>query len=154
MIVALVGTNPYSFDRMVRPLDEAAGRNGWDVFVQLGHTRYEPRHCKFERFLDRGRLLGLIEEAELLVTQGGFGSIREALQFTKPIVAVPRKPQLNESQDHQEELVRELEAMGYVIGVYDASQLEGAIEKARTFIPASRKKSQIPHIIGKFLSKL
>jgi UDP-N-acetylglucosamine transferase subunit ALG13 len=154
VIVALIGTNPYSFDRMVRPLDEAAGRNGWDVFIQLGHTRYEPRHCRFERFLERDRLLGLIEKAELLVTQGGFGSIREALQYAKPVVAVPRKPELKESQDHQEELVRELEAMGYVLGVYDASQMERAIEKARTFVPASRKESRIPRIIGEFLSKL
>ncbi len=152
MIVTLVGTGPDSFDRLVRPLDELAGEKGWDVFVQLGHTRYEPRHCKFERFVERDALLWMIEHAELVITQGGYGGIRDALQFNKPIVAVPRYPHLSESPDHQDEMVRAMEQQGYLIGVYDVAQLETAIERARNFVPAPRVASTIPGMLAGYVT--
>lgn len=153
MIVAMVGTGPDSFDRLVRPLDELAGKNGWDIFVQLGHTRYEPKHCKFARFVERDELLRMIERAELVITQGGYGGIRDALSFDKPVVAVPRYPGLHESPDHQDEMVRAMEDSGYLIGVYDIGQLEGAIQRARKFIPAARNPSTIPAMLAEYVAK-
>ena len=152
MIVAMVGTGPDSFDRLVRPLDALAGKYGWDVFVQLGHTCYEPKHCRFERFIERETLLRMIESAELLITQGGYGSIRDGLLFNKPIVAVPRYPGLQEAPDHQDEMVRAMEKQGYLIGVYDVTQLESAIERAREFVPAPRLASAIPGMLADYVT--
>jgi UDP-N-acetylglucosamine transferase subunit ALG13 len=153
LIVALVGTGPDPFDRLVRPLDELADRNGWDVFIQLGHTRYEPRHCRFERFVVRETLLQMIGGAELIIAQGGYGGIRDALQFNKPIVVVPRYPSLGESPDHQDEMVRAMEQMGYVIGLYDIANLEIAIERARSFIPSPRTASTIPGMLAGYVAR-
>lgn len=153
MIVALVGTGPDSFERLVRPLDELALKNGWDVFVQLGHTPYVPRYCRSERFVERDALLRMIESAELVITQGGYGGIRDALQFDKPIVAVPRDPALNESPDYQDEMVRALEQQGYLIGVYDIERLETAIRQARAFVPAARSPSSIPGMLAEYVVK-
>jgi UDP-N-acetylglucosamine transferase subunit ALG13 len=154
VIVAMVGTGPDSLDRLVRPLDELAGRHGWDVFVQLGHTGYEPLHCRFERFVDRDALLQMIESAELVITQGGYGGIRDALLFDKPIVAVPRYPALRESPDHQEEMVKAMEERGYLIGVYDIAQLEAAIQRARNFIPSARTPSFIPDMLADYVGRV
>lgn len=154
MIVAMVGTGPDSFDRLVRPLDELADRRGWDVFVQLGHTSYIPLHCRFERFVERDALLQMIRDAELVITQGGYGGIRDALAFNKPIVAVPRYPELHEAPDHQDEMVRAMEACGYLIGVYDVDALEQAIEKARSFIPTARAVSHIPEMLSDYVARL
>lgn len=153
MIVALVGTNPYSFDRLVAPLDEIAGRKGLDVFVQLGNTTYEPRNCKYERFVEHARLLEKMAGAEVVITHGGFGSIRDALSLGKPVIAVPRQPALGESQDYQEEMVRAFEDEGYVIGLYDMAQLESALDRAHTFKIAPRKGSDIPTILQNFLGE-
>lgn len=153
MIVALIGTGPDSFERLVRPLDDLAKENGWDVFIQLGHTPYEPKHCSFERFVERDRLLKMIEAAELVITQGGYGGIRDALKLDKPIVAVPRDPSLNESPDCQEEMVRAMEQQGYLIGVYDIRQLAVAIQRARVFVPAGRSPSAIPAMLAEYLSR-
>ncbi|MCR4347305.1 MAG: hypothetical protein NUV55_08925 [Sulfuricaulis sp.] len=153
MIVALVGTGPDSFDRLVRPLDALAGKNGLDVFIQLGHTRYEPSHCRFERFVERDELLRLIEGAEIVITQGGYGGIRDALSFDKPILAVPRYPALDESPDYQDEMVRAMEEKDYLIGVYDIGQLEGAIRRARGFVPAVRSPSKIPAMLAEYVAK-
>jgi UDP-N-acetylglucosamine transferase subunit ALG13 len=152
VIVTMVGTGPDSFDRLVRPLDALAKKNGWDVFIQLGHTRYEPMHCRFERFVERDKLLRLVEDAEIVITQGGYGGIRDALLFNKPILAVPRYPALNESPDQQDEMVRAMEQRGYLIGLYDVSQLESGIEKARSFRPAARETSAIPSMLAEYVT--
>ena len=154
VIVAMVGTAPESFHRLIRPLDDLAGKHGWDVTVQLGNTSYEPIHCKFERFFDREVLLHLIESAELVITQGGYGGIRDALLFNKPIVAVPRYFGLREAlDDHQKDMVHAMEEQGYLIGVYDVAQLESAIERARKFVPAPRPASAIPGMLADFVTR-
>lgn len=151
-MVVLAGTNPYSFDRLIRPIDELAGRHGWDVFVQLGYTDYVPQHCQSEKFIDRARLLELVGKSELVVAQGGYGSIRDALLFNKPLVAVPRFPELGEATDRQEELVRAMEELGYLIGVYDIAYLAQALERARGFVPSPRKASRIPGFLYEYLA--
>lgn len=154
VIVAMVGTGPDSFDRLVKHLDQLAESNSWEVFIQLGHTNYEPVHCRFERFIERDKLLKMIESAELVITQGGYGSIRDALLFDKPIVAVPRYPALQESPDHQDEMVRAMEEQGYLIGVYDIAHMESAIRRARVFLPSTRRPSTIPVMLANYVSQL
>ena len=149
MILVMVGTNPYSFDRLVKAMDELALRKGWDVFIQLGNTSYIPQNCKWENFIERNRLLDIIRNADIVVTQGGVGGIRDALLEGKKVVAVPRKPELNESQDPQKELVHALEDNGRILAVYDIDNLEDVIEKAYDFIP----KTGIPHTIPKIISE-
>jgi UDP-N-acetylglucosamine transferase subunit ALG13 len=152
VIVVLLGTNPYSFERLARGMDELAERHGWEVFVQLGHTSYEPTHCKWVRFVDHERLLGLMAQADVVVTQGGFGSLRDGLALGRKVVAVPRQPQLGESVDDQGDLVRALESAGRVLAVYDIRDLERAIEQAAHFAPKPSEPSRIPQIIGAYLS--
>lgn len=155
LIVVLTGTSPDSFERMIRPLDELARRHEWVVFIQLGYTPFEPRWCRFERFVEKDRLIQIVEGAELVITHGGFGSIRDALSLGKPVVAVPRRLEFGEVQDdHQTELVDELERKGLVISVYDVVDLESAIERSRTFTPKTLPRSEIPRLIGSFLADL
>ena len=151
LIVVLTGTNPYSFDRLVRPVDKLAGENAWDVFIQLGNTTYEPSNCRYERFVERSALMEMVSQAELVITQGGYGSIRDALLYDKAIVAVPRQPELKESTDRQEEIVHAMEQDGYLIGVYDIAQLEDAIGRARSFRPREREASRIPALLSAFV---
>jgi len=151
MIFVMVGTNPYSFDRMVRPLDELAGKYDWDMRMQLGHTDYVPKHCQYDDFISREEVQQYIADSEMIICHGGFGSIRDALAYKKPIVTVPRKPEFNESQDYQEEMVKELEDNGYVLGVYDIEKLESTIAAARNFTPDQSAGSKIPDIIKNFM---
>jgi UDP-N-acetylglucosamine transferase subunit ALG13 len=154
VIVAMVGTGPDSFDRLVRPLDELAGRHGWNVFIQLGYTRYQPRYCRFECFVERDPLMAMIKSAELIITQGGYGGIRDALLYDKPILAVPRYPELQESPDHQDEMVRAMEEKGYLIGLYDIEGLEDAIQRTLRFHPEPRPASRIPAMLANYIESL
>jgi len=149
LILVLLGTNPYSFSRLAKAVDGYSAQSGEEVFIQLGHTRYLPANAKYRRFLSRGDLLEKINNADLVITQGGFGSIADCLRAGKKVVAVPRKPELHESPDRQEELVRELEKLGRLIGVYEIDKLPEAVHDAKT---CKFKKSN-GHIISKLVNE-
>lgn len=153
-IVALVGTNPYPFDRFIKPMDQLAGEHGWDVFIQTGSSEYRPCHCEYEQFIEKDKLHAKIKQADVVVCHGGFGSIRDALFYNKPIVAVPKKPELGEAQDYQEELVRELENTGYLIAVYDVENLYSSIIAAIDFTSAAVAGNQIPGIVSDYLKSV
>lgn len=154
MILVLLGTNPYSFERLAHAVDELAGRNGWDIFMQTGNTPYHPRNGKAAAFVMQDAIRLLARQCELLITQGGAGSIHEGLAANKPVVAVPRKPELGESQDCQEDLVRALERQGRIIAVYDIAKLEAAVAKARTFQPGPAVENRIPSLIQNYIGAL
>jgi UDP-N-acetylglucosamine transferase subunit ALG13 len=66
----------------------------------------------------------------------------DSLLRGKRVIAVPRLPQFKEYfDDHQVELVSELENMGLILGVYDISRLDDTIKKAGSFIPDFTKLS-------------
>ena len=152
VIFVMVGTNPYSFDRLVRSVDSLAAQYKWDVYIQLGHTSYIPKNCRYDAFVTREQMQDNISKSELVICHGGFGSIRDALAYNKPIVTVPRKPELNESQDYQEEMVKELEENNYLLAVYDIDDLEKTIEAARGFLPSKCQGSKIPSIINDYIN--
>jgi UDP-N-acetylglucosamine transferase subunit ALG13 len=152
LILVLLGTNPYSFSRLAKAADEYAGAYNQEMFIQLGNTRdYAPKKARYQRFLGKQDLLKKIEEADLVVTQGGFGSIADCLLAGKTVVAVPRKPELKEAPDKQEELVRELEKLGRLIGVYEIENLPEAIKKAKLMDFQPSKKQKIGSIIKAFI---
>lgn len=154
MILVLLGTNPYSFERLARAVDELAARHGWDVFIQMGNTPYQPKHCQYATFLPRAEVAAKARECELMIVQGGTGSIHEGLAAGKPVVAVPRRPQLGESQDYQEDLVRAMEAQGRLLGVYEIDQLEVVIERARSFRAAPGPGNRISSLVRDYLESL
>jgi UDP-N-acetylglucosamine transferase subunit ALG13 len=151
LILVLLGTNPYSFFRLAKAVDSYAAESQEEIFIQLGYTQYSPLNAKYKRFLSKQELLNKINEAELTITQGGFGSIADCLLAGKKVIAVPRKPELKESPDRQEELVRELEKLDRLVGVYDIDQLADAIQKARNKELKNPDRHIISNLINKFI---
>ncbi|MCK4703846.1 MAG: hypothetical protein KAT90_00065 [Gammaproteobacteria bacterium] len=153
MILCMTGTGPYNFDRVTKKLDQLAKKNDWEVFIQIGHANYIPENCKYETFMGRDLLQKLIEQCELVVCHGGFGSIRDSLAYNKPVIAVPRIAELNEVQDdHQEIMVKELEKAGHILAVYDVDDLESMISRARDFNIKKIQNSEIPSIINNYIN--
>jgi len=156
LILVLFGTNPYNFDRLAKAIEMYAQISGEEIVAQLGNTTYYPEGVKCFDFLPREELLSLIEQAEVVITQGGFGSILDCLERRKRIVAVPRKMELGECKDilGQEELVRELEKEGKLVGVYDVKDLPKMIEKARELQPKFELNTKIPNLVLVFIKTI
>ena len=102
MIFVTVGTQ-LPFDRLVKCVDAWAKCNQeQDIFIQSGPTAYEPRHCRWRKFIPQESFDYCLGRAELVVAHAGVGSILSALEFGKPIIVLPRRFEFQEHRnDHQ-----------------------------------------------------
>jgi len=157
MILVLLGTCRQEFQRLARAVEDYSRLSGEDIHLQLGFTSYVPAGVTCYDFLFRERLFQMIEAAELVICHGGFATLCDCLERHKKIVAVPRKKELGESLDSgfgQEEIVRQLERTGRLVGVYDIRTLPEAIEEARRLPDQPMGSSRIPELIEKYVSRL
>lgn len=156
MIFVTVGTDEHSFDRLVRKIDELLNNKliKDKVVFQIGNTKYEPKNGKWFRFETYDRIKELIKTSNIVITHGGAGSIITALMFGKKIIAVPRLKKYNEHiNDHQLELVKQMEKENRVIGVYNIDDLYQAIKKSYRLKPSS-SKTKLLNFISDYLDNL
>ena len=144
MILCLIGTSPYSFERLVKKVD-ATIANDNIVVIQIGHTTFKPKNCKFIKFVENTKLLEMIEGADLIITQGGYGSMMDSIQLNKKVIAIPREEKYEELVGNQSELVEYFESKNYVVGCYDIDLLEVLVNrcinneiKFKKFVPESK----------------
>ena len=128
MILVFVGTNFFSFDRLLKAVDLHVHTNH-SIVMQLGVSRYVPANSNYFDYKDKKSIINLIQECDLVITHGGFGTMMEAVDLGKKIIAVPRKLEFGECLDNQEELVRYFDAKNYVVGCYEISDLPDLVEK-------------------------
>lgn len=114
-----------SFDRMVRAVDEWAGRRGrTDVFAQIGPTDWRPAHVRWTQFLEPPEFAQRVKEAEVIVAHAGMGSIITAMTTGKPILVMPRRGDLRETRnDHQIATAARFRELGRVAVALDENEL-------------------------------
>jgi UDP-N-acetylglucosamine transferase subunit ALG13 len=154
LILVLFGTSPYGFDKLAKAVEDFAVSSGEEMVAQSGNTNYCPKNVRCFDFMPREKLISLIDESELVITQGGFGSIMDCLDRRKKVVAVPRTMEAGECRHGglgQEELVRQLEKEGKVVGVYDVKNLPDAIKRARMLQPRFEANTVIPKLVFDFV---
>jgi UDP-N-acetylglucosamine transferase subunit ALG13 len=104
VIFLTVGTHE-PFDRLVRAVDEwcSASDCGDLVFGQITkRADHLPSSFQWEATLDPGAYRTRFEDADVIVSHAGMGSIITAMSLGKPIVIVPRRAHLGETRnDHQ-----------------------------------------------------
>ena len=156
MIFVTVGTHYQGFERLVKKMDEIAGKIDGEVIMQIGYTEYEPKNAKWFRFLEREEdILELYKKADVIVAHAGAGTLLTALSFGKPVVVVPRLKKFGEHVDDQQlELAEALESMGKAIAVYDIKKLEDAIKKAKSlkYKPVKRDK-RLANFLKEYLQR-
>jgi len=120
------------FERLVRKMDEIAGKINEEVIMQIGGAKYAPENTKYFDFTTEQEIKELCRKARVVVTHGAM-TIVDALEQGTPVIAVPRLKRYGEViNDHQLYLVQELEKEGKVTAVYDVEELEEALKKAGT----------------------
>lgn len=118
-IVCLLGTHTQEFKRMAKALDEYAYSSTDDEFiVQTGYTNYIFENIThYFNFCSKEKMQQLINDADLLILQGGWGGICEAVDKKKKVIVIPRINGPEHIHD-QSQVVRKMEQLGCVIGVY------------------------------------
>lgn len=133
MIFASLGTMDMPFERMAKAVDVFAATVTEEVIVQTGYTPYIYNNVsKIFGFCTKDEMQKYISDADILILQGGWGAISEAMEKKKRIVVIPRYDKTEHIHD-QFQLIRKLDSLGCVIGVFDEMELPAAVEKARDF---------------------
>lgn len=132
MILVTVGTHTQPFDRLIIAADKYASTTNEEIIIQKGCSKYECKYAKSFDFCKKEEMTQLIEHSNIIIMQGGWGAMCEAIDKGKRIIAVPRIEGL-EHIHNQEQVVRKLESLGCLIGVYDIKELPEAIEKAKKY---------------------
>ena len=156
MILVLFGTNPYPFTRLATAIAEIAISYNGEIIAQTGSTPAEIPGVKCEQFIDHSKLIELMSEASLVICQGGFGSITDALRLRKPVIAVPRLNRLHETAElglGQMAIVQEFEKAGLLIGIYEIEKLKEAVKNYKSFESSSIDPSRIPEMIEEDINK-
>lgn len=132
MIFASIGTMNMPFFRMAKALDEYASHVNEEVIVQTGYTDYPYEYARAFKFCTKEKMHDYMERAEILILQGGWGAISEGMELHKRLVVMPRHNGTEHIHD-QFQLIRKLDDIGCVLGVFDENNLEETIQKSMNF---------------------
>lgn len=142
MIFVTVGTNEASFDRLLRAVAEL--RIDEQLVIQHGHSApvHHPR-AELIDFLSFEAMIDTIQDARIVVTHAGVGSVMVALANSKRPIVVPRLRLFGEAvDDHQLQLGRRFADAGLVTLVERPEALADALmheQGPATLVPTSSR---------------
>lgn len=102
MIFVTTGTHEQQFNRLVSEVDRYAAEGLEEVFIQFGYETSSPLHAKGDRLLTRNAMDDLMQQARIIVTHGGPGSIWGAFEHNKVPIVVPRQAAFDEHVDNHQ----------------------------------------------------
>ena len=158
VILVLLGTQNNSFHRLLEKIDELIQTQviQEEVIAQSGYTKYQAKNIKMIDFIAKEELEKLQNQAELIITHGGVGSILLSITKDKKVIAVPRLHKYQEHvNDHQKEIVELFNQKGYIIGIQEVEELEQALQRSKEFKPKKYRQDnhKMLQLIEDFIEK-
>ena len=119
------------FDRLVRAIDDFVGtRPDIEAFAQIGETRNRPRHMDSRQMMTPAEYRRMFEEADVVVSHVGIGTVITAAELCKPLVMLPRQMELQEvTSRHQQATARWLAGRPGVHIVSSEAELPAKIDE-------------------------
>ncbi|WP_100405476.1 PssE/Cps14G family polysaccharide biosynthesis glycosyltransferase [Bacillus solitudinis] len=139
MIFVVLGTHELSFHRLLQEVErlQEQGTIQDEIVVQLGHTIYQSDKMKLIPFMNYSEMERYFEEADLVITHAGTGSIITGVKKGKKVIAVARRAAHQEhNDDHQVEIVEQFTNTGYILGMTEVDELESKLAEVESFQPA------------------
>lgn len=125
MIFVTIGTQE-PFDRLIRVMDKVAFalKGKETIIAQACGGSYIVQSMEIHDFLSPAEFGKLFNEARLIVSHAGMGTVISALTKQKPIVVMPRKLELAEHRnDHQLASAKKLAELKYINVVFNEDEL-------------------------------
>lgn len=158
MIFLTVGNWQNGFDRLVEAFDrlKAEGAVSDSIVAQIGDGSFKPENLEAVNYCTLSQFSNYMNQARIIVSHAGIGTIFQAVELGKPLIAVPRKATLGEcDDDHQLSTAKQLEQEGKILVAYEISELKSKLNEALHFVPSKGKgSSEIQSLVGKFLEEL
>lgn len=156
MIFVTVGSHYEGFERLVKKMDEIAGKIDEEVIMQIGYTKYKPKNAEYFDFIKSYKeIQELNRKARVVVCHGGAGAIITALEQGTPVIAVPRLKKYREHTDDQQlDIVKAMAEEEKIIAVYDVEELENALKSASEGSIKIEKDRGLVNFMKNYLSSL
>lgn len=138
MILVLLGTQDRQFNRLINEVVnlKKKGIIKDRIIIQKGVSIFEDKKIESFDFAPKEKIEELIDNAKLIITHAGVGTIIDCLNKDKKVIVVPRLKKYSEhTNDHQLQITKEFADKNYIIPVYEINKLRQAIEKAKSFKP-------------------
>ena len=96
MIFVTVGTHEQQFNRLIKYVDEIKreGTIQEEVIIQIGFSTYEPKYCKYAKFIPYDEMNEYVKKARIVITHGGPATFIMVLQAGKVPIVVPREKRI------------------------------------------------------------
>lgn len=154
LIFVTVGSHYQGFDRLIKKMDEIAGKIDEKVVMQIGYTKYKPVNSQYFDFAEYSKIQKLNRDARIVVSHAGVGSILTALEQKKHLIIIPRLKKHGESiDDHQLEIAKELSVNSNVDVIYDVENL-GDLLKENFFFADESNRNELVHSLRKYISSI
>jgi len=149
----MVGTHEQPFNRLVQVVDTL--ETDEQRIIQYGYSSYTPASSKGYDFLPFDDVKRYIQDADIVITHSGTGSVMLALSLGKLPIVAPRYKKYGEHIDnHQLQLVQGLEEDGMIVPYYDGDDLRerivevlGKMETVRRIEPSPELVAELHRII-------
>ncbi len=138
MILVVLGTQDKQFTRLLEAVDREIEKGVIKdrVVVQAGQTKYESKNMEIFDLVPAPEFNKLMDEADLIITHGGAGTILTGIKKGKKIIAAARLAQYKEHHnDHQKQIIGEFASRGYIMELRDFNKLGTMIQKMKNFKP-------------------
>ena len=138
MVFVTVGSSHFGFGRLISEVDRLAGSGALsEVLAQIGETAYEPRHCRWQRFLTPAQMEEAMANADFVICHAGCGTLEDGLRLRRKMIVLPRVARFKEApDDHQWEIARLLVARNRILLACDVPELAPCIQKVPTWSPS------------------
>lgn len=119
------------FDRLIKVVDDlVVNHPNWNCVAQIGEGNYRPKNMKYERTLSESEFDRFFEEADVVISHAGMGTIISCLQNNKPIITLPRIAKYGEHvNDHQLANAKIFSEKGYLYPIFNEVDLSNYLDK-------------------------
>jgi UDP-N-acetylglucosamine transferase subunit ALG13 len=158
LILVVLGTHELPFTRLLEEVErlKREGHITEEIIVQAGHTKYESDLLNIKPFVNYEVMDQLMEDARIVITHAGTGSVISALKKGKKVIAAARLKKYGEhNDDHQLQLLSIFLEQKHILSWGEGEELRKVIEKTANFEPVPFKsgKEQMFSILNNFLKE-
>ncbi|MCI6271548.1 MAG: hypothetical protein MR601_01230 [Erysipelotrichaceae bacterium] len=158
MILVTLGTQDKEFVRLLNAVEKAILEKEItdDVIVQAGFTNFKSQNMKVFDYIDIDLFNKYVDEASLIITHGGVGTIMNALSKGKKIIGAARLAKYGEHHnDHQIEILENFDENGYLIYAKELDDFGKYIKNIKTFTPKQYKSNteNMINLIRNYINK-
>ncbi|MFP7492547.1 PssE/Cps14G family polysaccharide biosynthesis glycosyltransferase [Terribacillus saccharophilus] len=158
MILVVLGTHELPFTRLLEEVERLKRENiiTDEVVVQAGHTKFESDLLTIKPFVNYEVMDQLMEEARLVITHAGTGSVISALKKGKKVIAAARLKKYGEhNDDHQLQLLSIFLEQQHILSWGDGDDLGEVIQQTTSFepVPFQSGKERMFSILSDFIKE-